>query len=250
MELVQLLDRVGDYLPEDKVALVADAYAFAEAAHAGQARLSGEPYIQHPLEAAYTVAELQLDASAVAAALLHDTMEDCGVTPTQLDKRFGPEVTRLVEGTTKLAKMHWQPPEGRPADSSQAENLRKMFLAMAEDVRVVIIKLADRLHNMRTLDPMPEEHRRRKARETMDIYAPLANRLGIWQIKWELEDLAFRHLEPQKYREIVNLVASKRATRERYIAQVEKILTAELERNGIHAEVTGRAKHIYSIHEK
>src|SRR5690348_2475124 len=169
MELAQLLERVGEYLPDDKVTLVAEAYAFAETAHAGQARLSGEPYIQHPLEAAYTVAGLQLDASAVAAALLHDTMEDCGVTPTQLDKRFGPEVTRLVEGTTKLSKMHWQPPEGRVADASQAENLRKMFLAMAEDVRVVIIKLADRLHNMRTLDAKEPEKRRRIAAETMEI---------------------------------------------------------------------------------
>ncbi len=250
MELAQLLDRVGDYLPADKVSLIADAYAFAEQAHAGQARLSGEPYIQHPLEAAYTVAGLQLDASAVAAALLHDTMEDCGVTPAQLEKRFGPEVTRLVEGTTKLSKMHWQPPEGRPADSSQAENLRKMFLAMAEDVRVVIIKLADRLHNMRTLDAKEPEKRRRIAAETMEIYAPLANRLGIWQIKWELEDLSFRHLNPERYREIAQLVQSKRAMREQYIRQVERILTEELEKHGVKAEVKGRAKHIYSIYQK
>src|SRR5262249_11780876 len=131
-----------------------------------------------------------------------------------------------------------------------AENLRKMFLAMAEDVRVVIIKLADRLHNMRTLDAMSEEHQLRKARETLEIYTPLPNRLGIWPIKWELEDLAFRHLEPEKYREIAQLVSSKRASRERYIAQVEQILSTELERHNVNAEVTGRAKHIYSIYQK
>ncbi|HLZ69083.1 MAG TPA: bifunctional (p)ppGpp synthetase/guanosine-3',5'-bis(diphosphate) 3'-pyrophosphohydrolase [Dehalococcoidia bacterium] len=250
MNVSELLDRVAEYLPEDKVSVVADAYAFAETAHEGALRLSGEPYIQHPLQAAYTVADLQLDASAVAAALMHDTMEDCGVTPAQLEKRFGPEIARLVEGTTKLSKMHWQPPEGRPADGSQAENLRKMFLAMAEDVRVVIIKLADRLHNMRTLDAKEPEKRRRIAAETMEIYAPLANRLGIWQIKWELEDLSFRYLNPEKYREIAQLVQSKRAMREQYIRQVERILTEELEKHGVEAEVKGRAKHIYSIYQK
>ncbi len=250
MDIAELLDRVAEYLPEDKVSVVARAYAFAEQAHDGAFRLSGEPYIQHPLEAAYTVADLRLDASAVAAALMHDTMEDCGVTPAQLEKAFGPEIARLVEGTTKLSKMHWRPPEGQPADGSQAENLRKMFLAMAEDVRVVIIKLADRLHNMRTLDAKEPEKRRRIAAETMEIYAPLANRLGIWQIKWELEDLSFRHLSPERYREIAQLVQSKRTMREQYIKQVERILTEELDKHGVKAEVKGRAKHIYSIYQK
>jgi len=248
MEPDELFARVAEYLPPDKVALIREAYAFAEEAHRGQMRLSGEPYIQHPLHAAYTVANLQLDASSVAAALLHDVLEDCGITPQQLSTKFGPEIARLVEGTTKLAKMHWRPAEGR--DASQAENLRKMFLAMAEDVRVVIIKLADRLHNMRTLDAQPPEKRVRIAAETMEIYAPLANRLGIWQLKWELEDLSFRYLNPEKYHEIASLVASKRASREKYIGQVEAILSEELRKHGLNAEVKGRAKHIYSIYQK
>jgi GTP diphosphokinase / guanosine-3',5'-bis(diphosphate) 3'-diphosphatase len=250
MEVAELLSRVSEYLPTDRVAIIEDAYRFAESAHDGQMRLSGEPYIQHPLHAAYTVAGLQLDAGAVSAALLHDTMEDCGVTSDRMQEQFGPEITRLVEGATKLSKMHWHPAEGRLNDSLQAENLRKMFLAMAEDVRVVIIKLADRLHNMRTLDAQDPVKQVRIAAETMDIYAPLAHRLGIWQIKWELEDLAFRHLEPEKYREIAQLVSSKRASRERYIGQVEAILTEELAKSQIAAEVKGRAKHIYSIYQK
>ena len=250
MEVAELLSRVSEYLPADRVAIIEDAYRFAESAHDGQMRLSGEPYIQHPLHAAYTVAGLQLDAGAVSAALLHDTMEDCGVTPDRMQEQFGPEITRLVEGATKLSKMHWHPAEGRLNDSLQAENLRKMFLAMAEDVRVVIIKLADRLHNMRTLDAQDPVKQVRIAAETMDIYAPLAHRLGIWQIKWELEDLALRHLEPEKYREIAQLVSSKRASRERYIGQVEAILTEELAKSQIAAEVKGRAKHIYSIYQK
>jgi GTP diphosphokinase / guanosine-3',5'-bis(diphosphate) 3'-diphosphatase len=242
-----LLLQVREYLPEERVALVERAFDFAAEKHAGQTRKTGEPYIIHPLDAAETVASLKLDANTVAAALLHDVQEDCGVTPEELTERFNAEVARLVDGATKLESIKLRP---TASDTADHENLRKMFLAMAEDVRVVIIKLADRLHNMRTLDAMPEEHRKRKARETMEIYAPLANRLGIWQIKWELEDLAFRHLEPDRYREIAQLVASKRASRERYIAQVEQILSAELERQGINAAVTGRAKHIYSIYQK
>jgi GTP diphosphokinase / guanosine-3',5'-bis(diphosphate) 3'-diphosphatase len=248
MEATELYTRVAEYLPAEKVELVRRAYDFAERAHDGQMRLSGEPYIQHPLHAAYTVAKLQLDAGSVAAALLHDVLEDCGVTPKQLTSEFNAEISRLVEGTTKLAKMHWRPAEGR--DSSQAENLRKMFLAMAEDVRVVIIKLADRLHNMRTLDAQPPEKRVRIAAETMDIYAPLANRLGIWQLKWELEDLSFRYLSPEKYHEIAALVASKRTSREKYVGQVESILDEELQKHGLAADVQGRAKHIYSIYQK
>src|SRR5215203_1205435 len=242
-----LITRVREYLPEERVALVERAFEFAAEQHASQRRKSGEPYIIHPLDTALTVASLKLDANTVAAALLHDVQEDCAVTPAELTERFNAEVARLVDGATKLESIKLRTTSTAAADT---ENLRKMFLAMAEDVRVVIIKLADRLHNMRTLDAMPEEHRRRKARETMEIYAPLANRLGIWGIKWELEDLAFRHLEPEQYREIAALVASKRASRERYIAQVEQILNDELQRQNIVATVTGRAKHIYSIHQK
>jgi guanosine-3',5'-bis(diphosphate) 3'-pyrophosphohydrolase len=242
-----LLLRVREYLPEERVELIERAFEFAAEKHDGQVRKTGEPYIIHPLDAALTVASLKLDANTVAAALLHDVEEDCGVTPQELTDRFNPEVARLVDGATKLESVKLRP---TAMDSADSENLRKMFLAMAEDVRVVIIKLADRLHNMRTLDAMPDDHRRRKARETLEIYAPLANRLGIWQMKWELEDLSFRHLEPDRYREIAQLVASKRASRERYIAQVEQILSTELERQGINAQVTGRAKHIFSIYQK
>jgi guanosine-3',5'-bis(diphosphate) 3'-pyrophosphohydrolase len=246
-----LLERVAAYLPAEKLRLIEDAYKFAAEAHAGQKRLTGEPYIIHPLDAALTVAGLQLDAAAVAAALLHDVQEDCGVQNDEIKKRFGAEVAKLVDGATKLERLPWLAPGERPGDQHiQAENLRKMFLAMAEDVRVVIIKLADRLHNMRTLDAKPLAKRLRTAQETMEIYAPLANRLGIWQIKWELEDLAFRHLQPERYKQIARLLQSKRTVRERYIAQVEKVLRDELRRHGIEAEVKGRAKHIYSIAQK
>jgi guanosine-3',5'-bis(diphosphate) 3'-pyrophosphohydrolase len=249
--LPELLEKARAYLPDDGVRLVEEAYEFAETCHADQKRLSGAPYIVHPLDAAITVAGLQLDAVAVAAALLHDVQEDCAIPNDELKRRFGPELAKLVDGATKLKRITWQSPEERISDgAAQAENLRKMFLAMAEDVRVVIIKLADRLHNMRTLEYLQPEKRLRVAQETMEIYAPLASRLGIWQIKWELEDLAFRHLEPEKYREISQLIAAKRATRERYIAQIETILREELAKQDIEASVQGRAKHIYSVYEK
>lgn len=243
-----LLAKAGEYLPVDRLKLIEDAYEFAERAHDGQMRASGDPYIQHPLHAALIIADLQLDAGSIAGALLHDVQEDCGVKSAELERRFGPDVARLVEGATKLSRL-----EHRSQNSTgtlQAENLRKMFLAMAEDVRVVIVKLADRLHNMRTLDFKEPDSQRRTAQETMEIYAPLASRLGIWQLKWELEDLSFRHLQPESYREIAALVASKRATRERYIAQVETILREALDNQKIQAEVSGRAKHIYSIYQK
>ncbi len=246
-----LIDTVAAYLPDDGVHLVEEAYAFAAQSHAGQTRLTGDPYIVHPLDAAMTVAGLQMDAAAVAAALLHDVQEDCGVPNAELARRFGTDVAKLVDGSTKLDKITWRAPDERPGDQSlQAESLRKMFVAMAEDPRVVIIKLADRLHNMRTLDAKPPEKRIRTAQETMEIYAPLANRFGIWQIKWELEDLSFRYLQPERYKEIAKLIQSKRTVRERYIAQVEKILQDELKEHGIDAEVQGRAKHIYSIAQK
>ncbi len=242
-----LMSKVREYLPPDRVEMVERAYRFAERAHQGQFRKSGDPYITHPLAAAEVVAALWLDANTVAATLLHDVLEDCGVEVEDLQREFNLEVASLVDGATKLEHVDWRAPG---ADGLQAENLRKMFLAMAEDVRVVIIKLTDRLHNMRTLDALAEEKRRRIAMETMDIFAPLAGRMGIWQIKWELEDLAFRHLQPAKYREIAQLVAAKRTSRERYVAEVEEILSEELARNGLKADVKGRAKHIYSIYQK
>ena len=247
----QVLEKARTYLSDDRVHLIEEAYRFAESCHADQRRASGEPYIVHPLDAALTVANLQLDAVAIAAALLHDVQEDCAVANEEIKRRFGAEVAKLVDGATKLARIAWQSPETHVADGAlQAENLRKMFLAMAEDVRVVIIKLADRLHNMRTLEHLEPAKRLRTAQETMEIYAPLASRLGIWQIKWELEDLAFRYLQPEKYQELSQLIASKRATRERYIARVEKILRDELPKHGVEATVQGRAKHVYSVYQK
>ncbi|MCH7488645.1 MAG: bifunctional (p)ppGpp synthetase/guanosine-3',5'-bis(diphosphate) 3'-pyrophosphohydrolase [Chloroflexi bacterium] len=251
--LQRLLTKTRSYIPDDQIGLIEEAYSFAEASHAGQLRRSGEPYMIHPLDAALTIADLQLDAVTVAAALLHDVQEDCGVPNQELKRRFGAEVAHLVDGATKLEHITKQSsePQAIAIDKSmQAENVRKMFLAMAEDVRVVIVKLADRLHNMRTLEHVEPDKRLRVAQETMEIYAPLASRLGIWQIKWELEDLAFQHLQPEKYQEIAQLIASKRTTRERYVARVEKILQEELAKLEIEAVVQGRAKHIYSVYQK
>ncbi len=247
----ELIQKAQSYLPGDRIQLIEEAYRFAEECHRDQLRKTGDPYITHPLDAANTVADLQLDASAVAAALIHDVEEDCGVTNAELTKRFGREVAHLVDGATKLEKISWKAPEEPVRDrETQAENLRKMFLAMARDVRVVIIKLADRLHNMRTLYALSPEKQQLVAQETMEIYAPLASRLGIWQIGRELEDLSFRYLNEERYRQIANLLASSRAAREKYIAQVESILRKELDKNGVHAEVQGRAKHLYSINKK
>ncbi len=251
MDFADLLDRTREYLPEKKLALIEEAYEFAAQCHAGQTRKSGDPFIVHPLDAAMTVADLQLDATAVAAGLLHDVQEDCGIPNEELAKRFGAEVAQLVDGATKLDRITWRPSaEAKGDPDMQAENLRKMFLAMAEDIRVVIIKLADRLHNMRTLDALAPEKRQRIAQETMEIYAPLAARLGIWQITRELEDLSFQYLQPQRHREIAELLASRRVSRERYVSQVEKIVNKELSKAGVKAEVQGRAKHIYSIYQK
>ncbi len=249
--LQRLLEQARSYLPDERVSLIEEAYHFAETCHADQRRESGEPYIVHPLDAALTVANLHLDAVAIAGALLHDVQEDCKIPNEEIKRRFGAEAAKLVDGATKLERIASRSSDTVVADSSmQAENLRKMFLAMAEDWRVVIIKLADRLHNMRTLEHVEPERRLRIAQETMEIFAPLASRLGIWQIKWELEDLAFRHLQPERYQEISHLIASKRTTRERYVAQVEEILQKELQEQGIEATIQGRAKHIYSVHQK
>src|SRR3990172_1304349 len=200
--LQQLLEQARSYLPEERLALIEEAYSFAETQHGEQRRKSGEPYIVHPLDAALTVAKLQLDANAIAAALLHDVQEDCAVPNEELERRFGADVAKLVDGATKLERLASKSAGPAATDSAiQAENLRKMLLAMAEDWRVVIIKLADRLHNMRTLEYVEPPKRLRIAQETMEIYAPLASRLGIWQIKWELEDHSFRFLQPERYRE-------------------------------------------------
>jgi GTP pyrophosphokinase len=252
-----LFDDVARYLSPPDVETIKRAYAFAAEAHAPQLRESGEPYINHPLAVAETLASIHMDTATIVAALLHDVSEDCGVPMAELESRFGREVARLVDGVTKLDKMQFLHVEGEddslPKMNGQdlwAENMRKMFLAMAEDIRVVLIKLADRLHNMKTLQYRPPAKRRRVAQETMDIYAPLANRLGIWELKWQLEDLSFRYLEPDKYHEIADKVASRRVAREKYILKVIDVLKAELDTHGIQADLSGRPKHIYSIYRK
>ncbi|MCA1644644.1 MAG: bifunctional (p)ppGpp synthetase/guanosine-3',5'-bis(diphosphate) 3'-pyrophosphohydrolase [Chloroflexi bacterium] len=252
-----LFDDVRKYLPGPDVEAIRRAYTFAAEAHAPQVRESGEPYINHPLAVAETLASLHMDIATLVAALCHDVSEDCDVPMAELESRFGREVARLVDGVTKLDRMQFLHVEGAddglPKLNGQelwAENMRKMFLAMAEDIRVVLIKLADRLHNMKTLQYRPPAKRRRVAQETMEIYAPLANRLGIWELKWQLEDLSFRHLEPEKYHEIADKVASRRVQREKYIQRVIEVLRGEFETHGIHADLSGRPKHIYSIYRK
>ena len=253
-----LIERVGAYLPEDSTELVGQAYLYADECHSGQMRQSGDPYIAHPLETALFLADLHLDTHTIVAALLHDVVEDCGVSLEEITLRFGPEVSKLVDGVTKLTRMDdkLQPPAEDvaglmdDAESLHAESLRKMLVSMAEDIRVVLIKLADRLHNMNTLDALPPEKRKRIAQETLDIYSPLAHRLGIWEIKWRLDDLAFRHLNEEKYREISKILASKRTEREDYIEKVSSTLRDELAKYDITAEVIGRPKGIYSTYLK
>src|SRR2546421_1781858 len=220
--------------------MVRKAFERAESAHNGQHRLSGEDYVNHPLEVAAILAGLEREAETVAAALLHDTDEDTNLTADGGKREFGPEAAGLVDGVTKLGRISL-----RTDQQQQAENIRKMMVAMAEDLRVVRIKLADRLHNMRTLEPLSEAKRRKISRETLDIYAPLAHRLGIGQIKWELEDLAFRHLEPDAYEDVVSRIARKRGERESLVNDLREILARELEKMGIQADITGRPKHIY-----
>lgn len=255
MEYKDIALKASEYIAESKLEAVEKAYNFALAAHEGQSRKSGEPYINHPLNVAMILTELQMDASTLAAAFLHDVSEDTKVTIEEIEKEFGPEVSKLVQGVTKLDKLKLKVPgEGgsrsTAAVKQQAENLRKMLVAMSEDLRVVFIKLADRLHNMRTLDALSPEKQKRVAFETQEIYAPLAHRLGIWELKWQLEDLAFRYLEPRQYKYIARLVASRRVKREQIISEVVSLLGKKLEGTGITADISGRPKHIYSINKK
>ena len=245
----RLLEKAREYLSAERIALVEAAYHFAAEAHLGEWRKSGEPYVEHPLQTALILAELQLDASTLAAALLHDIPENCGISVAKIEAKFGSEIGKLVEGATKLGKVSWQAPKAVTKET-QADNLRKMLVAMAEDIRVVFIKLADRLHNMRTLAALETKQQLSIAQETMEIYAPLASRLGIWELKWQLEDLAFRYLESEEYHRIARLVAARRVQRESFITKVIGILKNEFERSGLKADVTGRPKHIYSIYQK
>jgi GTP pyrophosphokinase len=238
--------------------LVLRAYQLAEQAHEGQERLSGEPYVQHCLSVALILAELGAPIPVIAAGLLHDTVEDTSISLDRLQKEFGREIANLVDGVTKLTQLPRVSRTGRPGKDGlggartelQKETLRKTFLAMGDDVRVVLIKLADRLHNMRTLSHLPAEKRTRIARETLEIFAPLANRLGIWQVKWELEDLGFRYAFAEKYKEIATNVSERRVDREKALRKITDRLEAVLSEAGIEAEVTGRPKHLYSIYRK
>ena len=232
--------------PTINAGLIERAHQVAAEAHEGQLRGSGEPYLIHPVAVAHYLAGLQLDAETIAAGLLHDVPEDTDTTIADLEKRFGREVARLVDGVTKLSKFG----SARSVEEQQAENIRKMFLAMAEDVRVVVIKLADRLHNMRTLEYLTPEKRARIARQTMEIYAPLAHRLGMWQVKWELEDLSFKEIEPEKYRQLVAMLADRRRSRESFVNRSIGILRKELGKVGLTADISGRPKHLYSIYKK
>ena len=253
-----LLEKAKTYLPADRLGIIDRAYRYAADAHEGQVRRSGEPFIEHPLQTALYLAELRLDANALAAGLLHDVVEDCDVCLEEIEDEFGKEIAGLVDGVTKLTQAEVDFEEGKngfvlrdsDVDLQQAASLRKMLVAMASDVRVVLIKLADRLHNMRTLQALSPNRRRAIAKETLEIFAPLAHRLGIWEVKWRLEDLAFQHLNNGAYQEISGMLNAKRQEREEYIEGVRSLLQSELDNAGVTAEVTGRPKHIYSIHKK
>lgn len=245
MDLQELEQQIKSYQPDADLKLIRDAYTLAATAHRGQKRRSGEDYITHPLQVAAILAELQLDVVTIAAALLHDVVEDTPVSLDTLRELFGEEVALLVDGVTKLSRLEYKTKE-----EQQAETLRKMFLAMAQDIRVILIKLADRLHNMRTLKYHPPEKQQEIARETLEIFAPLAHRLGIFRLKWELEDQSLRYLEPERYYELVNSINMKRREREEYIRQVVEILRQKLEEAGIRADIQGRPKHFYSIYNK
>src|SRR5215468_1317356 len=241
----ELIESVAAYNRDVDRDLLTRAFRFAAAAHEGQQRRSGEDFINHPWGAAKICAELHLDEQTIAAALLHDVVEDTGTDIKQVRDEFGEEIAQLVEGVTKLTRIQFQSRE-----QAEAENYRKMIVAMAQDVRVILIKLADRLHNMRTIEYLGKQKQVQKAKETLEVYAPLAHRLGINKLKWELEDLAFATLHPRKYEEIKAMVSERRADREEHVREAAMTLQAELEKVDIPAEISGRAKHFYSIYDK
>src|SRR5437867_5470317 len=244
-EIAEFTRHLGHYLPPPEVALVERAFAFSESAHQGQFRKSGDPYISHPLAVASILSQWRLDAQGLAAALLHDVMEDTAVTKIEIETSFGKPVADMVDGVSKLDQIEFQTRE-----DAQAENFRKMLLAMAQDVRVILIKLADRLHNMRTLDAMAPTHRERIARETLDIYAPIANRLGLNALYQELQELAFKHLHPARYRVLAKAIKAARGNRREVIDRILQSIREGLKRANIPAMVTGREKTVYSVYKK
>lgn len=245
VEFKHLIDTIHSYLPKAKCDDVTKAYQLAEEAHKDQRRVSGEPYILHPLAVAQILADMKIDTTTITASLLHDVVEDTSYTLDDLKKMFGKEVAFLVDGVTKLGRLNY-----RTKEDQQLNSMRKMFLAMAKDVRVVVIKLADRLHNMRTLRYMRSDKQKRIAQETLEIFAPLAHRLGIFNIKWELEDLSFRYLEPDKYYDLVDQMKQKRHVREEIVNEAIDVLKKALDEAHIHCEINGRPKHFYSIYKK
>jgi guanosine-3',5'-bis(diphosphate) 3'-pyrophosphohydrolase len=247
MPMDELIKVASEYLTQEDLEKLKRAYRFAEEAHRGQVRKSGEPYINHPVAVAEILADLKLDTATLIAALLHDVVEDTDVKLEMIEEEFGETVRHLVDGVTKLRKRM----KFKSNEEHQAENHRKMFVAMAQDIRVILIKLADRLHNLRTLKYMPEHKQRQTAQETLEIFAPLAHRLGISKIKWELEDISLRYLNPQQYYRIVHLMKKKRAEREQHLSEIIRIIRGRLEEAGIHVlDISGRPKHIYSIYKK
>jgi GTP pyrophosphokinase len=245
MNLNSLIERVRTYDSGADTTVLRRAYEFSAQMHKGQRRLSGEPYLTHPVEVAGIIADLKLDVPSVATGLLHDTVEDTLTTLEEVESVFGTEIASLVDGVTKISQINF-----RSREEKQAENFRKMILAMARDIRVILIKLADRTHNMRTLDALPTERQQAVADETLDIYAPLAHRLGIYWMKSELEDNSLRYVRPEVYYQLKRNVSKKRAERERYIHEVIAVFKKRLEENGIEADITGRPKHFYSIYQK
>ena len=244
-ELQEILDKIKKYAPNADVTPVIKAYELVKSAHAVVFRKSGEPYIIHPIAVANILADLELDMEVIAAGLLHDVVEDTPYTYEDITELFGKDIADLVDGVTKLGKIKYQTKE-----ESQAENLRKMFLAMAKDIRVILIKLADRLHNMRTLKFMPEEKAKYKAKETLEIYGGIAHRIGISKIKWELEDLALKYIDPEGYRELSDKITMKRSQRQEYIDKIVHLLEEKFKEVDINCEVSGRPKHFYSIYKK
>ncbi|MDR3580510.1 MAG: bifunctional (p)ppGpp synthetase/guanosine-3',5'-bis(diphosphate) 3'-pyrophosphohydrolase [Oryzomonas sp.] len=245
IRLNDIIDKVTAYNPTADLNIIRKAYVYCAKVHQGQTRLSGEPYIIHPMEVAGLLAELRLDVPSIVTGFLHDTIEDTLTTYDELVEMFGEEVAQLVDGVTKISKIHF-----KTKQESQAENFRKMLLAMANDIRVILVKLADRLHNMRTLEFQPETKQRTIAQETMDIYAPIANRLGISWVKVELEDLSFRYLNPEVYFDLARKVSLKKKERLAYVEEAKSIISEKLAFQGIQGEVSGRSKHLYSIYRK
>ncbi|WP_029893303.1 RelA/SpoT family protein [Desulfohalovibrio reitneri] len=241
----EIIDKISGYLPEADLALIQKAYVFSASAHEGQTRLSGEPYLSHPLSVADILADMRLDEASIAAALLHDTVEDTKVTIGEVRKKFGNDVAHIVEGVTKISRMVFESKE-----DAQAENIRKMIVAMSEDIRVLMVKLADRLHNMRTLEHMRPEKQRAVSQETMEIYAPLANRLGLYRVKRELEDLCLHYLKPEAAKQLKRSVEQHQTVGKEYVDKLTSLLEDMLKTNQIEGRVQGRTKHLYSIYNK